>query len=351
MKSSLWAALSLFPMMTTVWAQGNSGPAREASSNAPAAKGSAAGIMCLLNGDTLAGAPDLSSEPAFRNPAIQGIVLRAHWNTLERGEGAIDWSYFDQGVSLAKKNGKVVSLEVVASSRTPRWVFDSGAKSMVLTTPHTGAVDSVPLPWDSVYLNKWNTFVTAFAHRYDSSPTVAYVTMTGAGRGDEVHFATDRGDVNQLNQLGGVAVWLQGAKRIVDIYGKAFVHTPFVLATGRPVPGDDGKTALSDLLRYGLTNYPEFGFAPHALWSNSGGTGSMITQIMAEASATHTVGFQMYFSIQSSHTFTGDLDTVLNSGIACGAHFIEVYAEDVDNPANQAALEKANSTLIAKFGR
>jgi len=307
--------------------------------------------MCLLNGNTLAAAPDLSSEPGFRNPAVQGIVLRAHWNRLEPVEGTIDWSFFDEGILLAQKNGKVVSLEVVASSRTPQWVFDSGAKSLILTTPHTGAVQAIPLPWDSVYLSKWNTFVRAFANRYDSSPTVAYVTMTGAGRGDEVHFATTREDVNQVNQLGGVTVWLQGAKKIVDIYGKAFVHTPFVLATGRPMPGDEGKMALSDLMQYGLTNYPEFGFAPHALWSNSGGTGSMITQTMAEASPTHTVGFQMYFSIQNSQTFQGDLGTVLDSGIACGAHFIEVYAADVDNPANQAALERANSALIAKFGR
>ena len=67
-------------------------------------KASASGIIYLLKADR-PGFPsrDLAKEPCWTNPYVQGVLLWAFWSKVQPREGAIDWSFFDQGVALAAK--------------------------------------------------------------------------------------------------------------------------------------------------------------------------------------------------------------------------------------------------------
>ena len=71
-------------------------------------KASASGIIYLLKADRPDfPSRDLAKEPCWTNPYVQGVLLRAFWSKVQPREGAIDWSFFDQGVALAAKPGKV----------------------------------------------------------------------------------------------------------------------------------------------------------------------------------------------------------------------------------------------------
>src|SRR5262252_7522684 len=65
------------------------------------------GIWCLLPSYSYKH-PDqmerLNDSPCWTNPNVDGIVLRADWDKIEQTEGKIDFSYFDQGLELAKKH-------------------------------------------------------------------------------------------------------------------------------------------------------------------------------------------------------------------------------------------------------
>ena len=70
---------------------------------------------------------------------------------------------------------------------------------------------SMPIPWDPVLRDKFSAMIKSIGQRYDSSPYLSVVTMTGFGRSIEAWFAGPD-DMVQYNAIGGNAKWLEGAK-------------------------------------------------------------------------------------------------------------------------------------------
>ena len=84
-------------------------------------KASASGIIYLLKADRPdSPSRDLAKEPCWTNPYVQGVLLRTFWNKIQPREGAIDWSFFDQGVALAAQYDKKVGLLITAGVTTPQ---------------------------------------------------------------------------------------------------------------------------------------------------------------------------------------------------------------------------------------
>src|SRR5215471_8918759 len=97
------------------------------------------GIMYLTNSDQ-AGDPihDLSKDPEWTNPVVQGVSLRTQWARVEPHEhvNADDfyWGYLDQGMSLAALHQKKIAILVTAGVSCPQWLFDAGAAVFNVTT-------------------------------------------------------------------------------------------------------------------------------------------------------------------------------------------------------------------------
>src|SRR5262249_12290031 len=51
------------------------------------------------------------------------------------------------------------------------WNQSWGKKPCVMT--------SIPVPWDPIYLSKWQAFVRAMGRRYDRGPTLTIIKITG----------------------------------------------------------------------------------------------------------------------------------------------------------------------------
>src|ERR1700719_1509455 len=173
-------------------------------------KASAQGIIYLLKADRPDfPSRDLAKEPCWTNPYVQGVLLRTFWNKIQPRDGAIDWTFFDQGVRLAAQYDKKVGLLITAGVTTPQWVFAAGAHEFTVTTPK-GPVLSMPLPWDPVFQAKCGDVIRAFGARYDSNPEVAYVVMGGSGRRAESFFVSTPEDVAAFDRVGGLTSWKKG---------------------------------------------------------------------------------------------------------------------------------------------
>ena len=122
-------------------------------SGAQTPKASASGIIYLLKADR----PDFPSrdpakEPCWTNSYVQGVLLRTFWSKIQPREGAIDWSFFDQGVALAAKYNKKLGLLMTAGVRTPRWVYPAGVYEFMVTTERGPRIVKGRLPVGSVLM-------------------------------------------------------------------------------------------------------------------------------------------------------------------------------------------------------
>jgi hypothetical protein len=401
-----------------------------ASDHAKAQAPPGIGIMYLTRSDQ-AGDPihDLSGDPEWTNPVVQGVSLRTQWARVEPHEHAntndFYWDYLDQGVALAAAHGKKVAILVTAGVTTPQWVYDAGAPFFMVTEQYgyssitdgvttagstrvrsagdtagwdssvsvglqisgngipagatiiavnssrnvtisapatasatgvaivTAQINPMPLPWDPVFQAKWGAFIQAFAARYSSAPNLAYVVMGGPGRREESYFCFTPYDMDYfINTLGGLPNWERGVKWIIDQYGTYFPNTPFILATGSPIPTPPGAASLQAVVDYGVAQHPgnHFGVMSCGLQYPSGPpNGSLGATEVSLLCPTSTVGYQFLVTQHEDiDPVTGRfmLDLGLERGIGFGAHFIEVYSGDCNDPVLAPVLTSAAPQLI-----
>lgn len=278
--------------------------------------------------------PNLANDTSWTNPNITGVVIRTWWKYVEPSQGVFDWSYVDQGLALAQKYNKKIAITIVAGTRSPDWTYSAGAQQFTIQT-----VGVMPRPWDSVFQAHWQQLVLQFGARYDAQNAVSYVTATGPGRTEECYLCKTQADVNELNQYGGVKLWIQAAETIAGFYSAAFPTTPFVYANGRPIPGD--STDYGTVVNYCVNTFgPQFGIKSDGLFQGYNKNSYGGTEIPA-LSSTHPVGFQ---DLKTFHNPT-TLQQTLNNGIGLKGHFIEVYTKDVTASADQTIIQRAQAAL------
>ncbi|MEO8440595.1 MAG: beta-galactosidase [Spartobacteria bacterium] len=308
----------------------------------------AIGIMYLTKSDALGNPPyDLSSDPGWTNTHVQGVALRTQWSKIQPTEATFDWSFLDEGVALAAQHGKKVSVLITAGVTTPEWVYAAGADKFQVTT-QAGPVMPMPLPWDPVFQAKWGNVIRSFGQRYGGNPQLVYVVMGGSGRRAESYFVFTAEDQAKFDGLGGTDAWKAGVEWIVDEYAKHFPTTPFILDLGAPVPTEQGQAALSDVCAYAVGKYPSrFGVKSDGLAAGYGPNTFGAKEIQY-LSPTATVGFQMALPSKGEVDDNGNLvlDQSLAIGINLGAHFIEVYSGDCNDPIAVQALSQAGAQLL-----
>lgn len=94
----------------------------------------------------------------------------------EESEGVFTWSDVTTAVASFKATcpqGKW-ALGVVAGSHTPQWVYNAGAASFTSISGET-----VPIPWDSIFLSKWSALVTAAHAQFGSDPAFDHADLIG----------------------------------------------------------------------------------------------------------------------------------------------------------------------------
>ncbi|MFH1004519.1 MAG: T9SS type A sorting domain-containing protein [Bacteroidota bacterium] len=132
------------------------------------------------------------------NPAVCGLTIREQWRNVEQTEGNYDFSRIDDAVSRATMLNKTIQLIIVPGFYTPDWVLsqiDSCEDDLITPPPipslcgklkmivpyGVDATDTLwfPMPWNSLYKQKWQNFLNALAQKYNSNPTIVSIALGG----------------------------------------------------------------------------------------------------------------------------------------------------------------------------
>lgn len=277
-----------------------------------------------------------------QNPNISGANLEWSWADIEPVEGQYNWSKVDRDISVWTSRGKSVILRfatagqltwsgTVDGSYTPPWVFNTYGVPRITET--NGTV--FPEYWSQVYLQKLADFVNAAAARYDNNPLVAAVEI-GVGQGGETEpdGASDNSskELQLWEQYGySNALWWQTLQKIVGIYEAAWTHTPLTLmVTSTFLKYDDPVYNRALVEKYAVSQ---------GLWLQINSLdNSMAASILNNANQlTTTVEEQKQAAAKSGYPALDDVE----HGIALGARYVLVFADDLSNPANANALTYA----------
>jgi len=319
------------------------------------------GIIALLppfNSDRRVSISRSLVPPLWSIPFVGGVRVRTVWSTLEPQENSFDWSYLDEAVALAVRHGKYIGFSVAAGIFTPDWVYRSGAQRFDFTLRGqwipTRAM-TMPEPWDDKFLDKWGAAVRAMGQRYDKNPNVAYVVIGGLGYSIESFFVKTPEDIAKLQSLGGAARWLEGAKRVLDIYAEAFPTTPFFYALASPIKND--YTPARELVEYGVAKYPKRFGIMYAGLNAAAELSHYPNRAVQMYSGKTPTGFQMLWNTEGvgdnlhkalAQRLKGTLAQALARGAELNGQFVEVYEVDCQDPANADVLRKAEQRLTGE---
>jgi hypothetical protein len=306
-------------------------------------KETASGIFALLKTNTTAHPiKNLSFRTCWNNPNIAGVVLRTDWATVEQAQDQFSWAFLDTGLSLAQSHNKKIIISIDAGNSSPSWIYSLGAAQFTLTT-----YGIMPCPWDSIFKYRWELFLTQFGNRYDSNPYLVCVTLTSPGRTVEYFFAQTTTDAKELQADVGVQGWIDAANYNTDSFVEALPTTPLFCATGVPVIWK-GSVAMTSVINYGFTKYPgQFGIQSNELSALPFQNG-IFPHTTLTAAGLSPMGFQMLQTVASGRLH-GTLQQALANGISVGAHFIEVYDMDCEDPNQQSVIATANQQLLTAY--
>jgi PKD repeat protein len=293
------------------------------------------------------------------NPYVDGIAIRATWKFMEPTDGSYNWSYLDNNIAAAAAAGKKVSLSIQTGVDTPAWVYAEGAQSVLFRH------QKIPVPWDSVYLTKWEQFITELGQRYGNNPAVDHVVLTGINETtQETLLPHTRADALIWQGAGYTRAKLEAAwQSMADTWSAAFANKQIVMdvvPNGLPAIDANGhlfaargggdNQAISDLINLGISRY-----GSQFVVQNNGLNTNWISPAVSGLSNQVTTGYQMlwYVTGDNSYRMNGGkaidpavaLQDAVNQAVAGHARYVEIYHADVINPALQGVLAKAHAAL------
>jgi hypothetical protein len=250
-----------------------------------------------------------------------------------------------------------------------------GAEFRVLTAPDEG-VEVVP--WDPIFLNKFEAFIAALGAEYDGNAYLTYVPMGGFGQTGESRVAVAPSDIDFFEASAvaagysatedfsaAVVAWEAVAKEITNAYMAAFPRTP-CFVTGAAPFGDSGggEEALDDFIAWGVATYPgRFGimnaqlyaiaqpdFAPFAPIYDYRFTQPTGVQFLCSSATSDNVARLSNSPPWGRQPLLSPFDAVNNSlsaAITIGCRFVETYEVDVENPDYQVMLATQGAALKA----
>jgi hypothetical protein len=224
------------------------------------------------------------------DPAISGLTLQVHWDTLNPNAppaaNAYFWNYVDDAFTQASSAKKTIQLIATPGFQSPQWVLDQIPPCDVLfqsqTPPSTcgtatfvgfaegGDGTVLPLPWNPFYKSSWQTFLTALAARYGSNPAFVSIAVAGPTAASaemilpnngnttnpQTAFGEDVAPTDMWRQLlafhyPGMAAYqnsdqafIDAWEAAIDMYGEVFSGVTLVATTGDGLPSFNNNVTI-----------------------------------------------------------------------------------------------------------
>lgn len=319
-------------------------------------------INAVTNKNTI-----LAAVKADQN--IDGIVYQVAWNAIEPSEGTFNWSSIDTVMAQAQAASMHVSLAVMPGYQTPTWVYSDGAQQFQFLWdiaswgPKLCSVQSLPVPWDPIYLAKWNSMVAALGGRYGSNPTLASVKVTGVNsKTGEIFLPTDinlsissgsvscksYNDLTNWQKAGYTRLKVESAwNDIMQMFVQAFPETKLeamLVPEGFPAIDDNGNIfpallnqdneVTGDIITSGVSEY-----ASQFSIQNDGWSSTWTWKVA------NTYAGRVMTGTQENHPQGSLTSQAIKTALAAGIKYIELYPTDATASSAQAELAAAHQVL------
>ncbi len=170
---------------------------------------------------------------ALRYPDLVGTHRVWGWKELNPAPGVYRWDDVDRWIDVAVAGGKPVALGVNTydgiydgGDLTPRWVYEQYPQAQLVCPDGW----TLPKYWDPHWQQALETFVAAFAARYDGDPRIAWVEIGVGVYGETAPVSSSWHRQHCLVPAGLTSTqWIQTVNAITDIYTRNFQHTQLFL--------------------------------------------------------------------------------------------------------------------------
>jgi Divergent InlB B-repeat domain len=280
-----------------------------------------------------------SAGTAISNANCDGVRWLLRWSEVEATPDIYTWQYLDDAVAWAAANNKKCGISINAGKDCPTWLFAAPYNAQSYTMQDTpGAIGrTIPIPGDSVFMARWQKFITALGARYDSNPMVSFVIICGIGNHDEWDLAPGMLDTAALGStLAEVDAWKSSSKQIIDFYMSAF---PSTTVMGYPVPpfnplnaAEDPATSMKEVSDYAANTYNcHFGYGVPTLQSCT----TRWNYFPANELFLHWMTNPTHGETLNPASSADDFDATLHVAIDLKIRAMEVDKVDFENPALQ----------------
>lgn len=294
------------------------------------------------------------SDSVYQNPYVSGVALRIGWNYLEPRPNQFSWDILDLVFSNAAASGKYVGLIITPGFDTPAWAL-SGVKTVSMSRKYgagRGSVASLPLPWDSVYLDRWYDFLGQVSGRYGSNPAFRFIAAAGpTSVSAEMSLPNTDSDIQEwISQGYTPARYLNAWAQTFAKYHSLFPKQYFSLALYPGLPVNDSgrrdvaarQSTRQAVIAAGLAYPSQFALQTSGLdAAKENAKGGY--EIVKSYSGSIATGFQM----SSSHDSANDLRQSASKGLAANIKYLQIYEPDILNPSMQEVLRRIQTELIS----
>lgn len=306
------------------------------------------GVFAIMRSSQLAA----NSERVAALDGIDGLTVYIGLSRLMPRKGEYDWSLTDRAVEACRRYDKKINLAIVPGRWVPEWIYGEGVQKFTWEL-HSNHVEpgrstaSAPIPWDPVYLQIMRDAVKAMGKRYRNTKEIVAVQVTGPAlaNGLEANLAISP---EQAAKIGYTPEKLIGAwKTMFEACDAAFpdrqlswsIHDIYP-GKRDPVPG----RAIRDwaFSRYGKRLSLMVCYLTPEEWFVRG---NQAVDIWAERGNEIHLGAQLIDLYSAKKAPATSISAAMRKGALLGAHYFEVFAEDVMVPAYYAELVKARNEI------
>jgi len=307
-------------------------------------------------------------EYVFKDPNVDGVIIRLHWNELQPAYDKFDWTLLDAGCKQANSAGKKIWITLAAGKHSPEWIFQHHVRKInFMESPQEGksgkmvAVD-VPIVWDKEYVELWKNLLQKLAAhlKADQMTWDAITMMKVAGineRTDEIRLPAQNELSNERGKSSNAAeIWQKAGykpdlvfnvwQQFLDEYSKDFPgkvlsmaiipgHAfPTINKQGNIVGRKQVRDLTQDMIDDGLARYKgTFAVQFNSLY-DTGGAHEMVVEAGKQGAIT---GFQLNHVKLADPPCLDDhskcdedmFKRVMDNGVNNGACWIEVFQKDV----------------------
>lgn len=270
---------------------------------------------------------------------VKGILVRVVWKDIETSDNVYNWTLIDNQIAAAQSYNKKISLAVGSGLNSPNWLYPLGVQSISYTVPFSG---TIPVPWNTIFLNKWTEFIGALGNRYANDTTIQLVYMTNSStNGFEMQLPFN--PTPSYSSIGYTdQKVIDSWKTVIDAFDNAF---PNHYLTNDFHPVNSSNTVADSVYSYAKQTIGSR-YGANGWWWTQNNTSVYSSQysILQDSSANNLfTGIQMAYSGVTSPTSfgTGGMPTALTLAMSNNICYWEIWNTDITSGTFDSLLSTA----------